>query len=830
MAKVYYNIYQTNAFVSQTLMKIIFTPVTLGAVFLASFVILLIGLLSNIVIPAMMLVFVLLFLLLVSYLFIYKKLRGIKEEPLIYDNVACHLSYDVARSLTNSPLLSHKSLFTAAIKSERGAFVIHRMGLDVSVIEKELVGKFDDSMFKESPMNILERLFDYYKKVGEAKIDGNLILLAYIENEYIFKPLLDRSNLSQEDFEKIVEWEAMKYLYSQKPPTFSPRGLLKSYGFIGRTWTLGYTNALDMITRDISEDSALKDPEPVVIHEREMQQVMNILSKSNNHNVLLVGEVGVGKRTMVNNLALFLRKYQIKENANLSRVLWLRVADLLSGVDNPAGFLLEALAKAESSGNIILVVDQISLLISSNDANVKNVVGKFLNSPRVSVIGIDSTANYHSYIKVDPVLDSMLEKMTIQDSTEQETISILMTETFRIEETYGVNVTFQAVKSIWSLTRRYLTKGGFPGKAVETLADAANRAYRYKSKFVLESHIRELISEKTNMDITKVQEEEKKVLLSLHERLAEEVIGQEEAIVSVANALKRARMDVGVVDKPMGTFLFLGPTGVGKTETAKALAKHYFGSKDRMIRLDMNEYNDEKSIYGIIGAPVGSGDSKEGFLAKEVQDHPFSIVLLDEIEKAHKNVLMLFLRILDEGSFMDSRGVHTDFRNTIIIATSNAGALFIRDFMKAHPDGYDHKEFEKALLDLIIKEKLFAPEFLNRFTDVVVYYPLTKPTIEKIARKMLGGLISRFDKDRGVIVQVADDAIELLAEEGYSIEFGAREMERTITEAVENYLADYLLMHDIERGDVIKIERSNIQPLLDQFKKDLPSSIGANKS
>jgi ATP-dependent Clp protease ATP-binding subunit ClpA len=314
---------------------------------------------------------------------------------------------------------------------------------------------------------------------------------------------------------------------------------------------------------------------------------------------------------------------------------------------------------------------------------------------------------------------------------------------------------------------------------------------------------------KANVNVQKLSTDEKQRLLSLEERLKRRIIGQEEAIGALVSVMKRAGADLHGGKKPLGTFLFLGPTGVGKTQTAKALAEEYFGSADRFVRVDLNEYSTPESVVSIAGGRDAQGVFRDGFLTKRVQDNPFSLILLDEIEKAHPHVLNLFLQILDEGALIDAQGTKTDFRNSIIVATSNAGALALRDTLKAEPE-ISRERLKTSLLDSILRDKIFTPEFVNRFDAVIVYHPLTSQQAALLAQLLLNDIVKDLRERKGIEIELTEEVLNAIAKRGYNPEFGAREMRRTVQETIENYLADYLLKHDVKRGEKILITLADL--------------------
>jgi len=371
-----------------------------------------------------------------------------------------------------------------------------------------------------------------------------------------------------------------------------------------------------------------------------------------------------------------------------------------------------------------------------------------------------------------------------------------------VQGKYNVHVTFKALRGVMHLAKRYLPNQAFPGKAVAVLEDAMSLAHQAKDKFVKEQHIREIVSQKGRIDVTELRGDDKEKVLNLDERMQKRIVGQRDAVNALSNTLKRAVLEFHQENKPLGTFLFLGPTGVGKTHTAKILAQEYFGSTDSMIRLDMNEFSTENSVEGVVGGTQGS----KSYLARRVQDKPFSLILLDEIEKAHPKVVNLFLQILDEGALIDANGVKTDFRNTIIISTSNAGALFVRDFFKENAQ-VDHETFQQNLMDHIIKTQIFSPEFVNRFDEVVLFHPLSKDEAMQVAIIMLGQIVKEMKDKKGIDLKVEEEVLRGLVDQGYSREFGAREMRRTIVSTIENRLADYMLRNEVKRGEEVVIRK-----------------------
>ena len=397
---------------------------------------------------------------------------------------------------------------------------------------------------------------------------------------------------------------------------------------------------------------------------------------------------------------------------------------------------------------------------------------------------------------------SLFEKVEVPEISEEETMIILENLVPLIEKKYRIFIFFLAIRDIVSLSAKYLPALPFPKKAMDIFDEVAVQVCSLKRKVVTEEDVVKIISEKTQIPIGKMEVREREILLNLEQLIHQKIINQDLAVKEVSSALRRARAEVFERKKPMGTFLFLGPTGVGKTETAKALAEIYFGSEKKIIRLDMSEFQQIKDISRLIGST-----REDGYLTTKIREDPFSLVLLDEIEKAHPNILNLFLSVLDEGYLTDGLGRTVNFKNTIIISTSNAGYQIILEALARETEW---SLVKKTLMDYLFEKGIFRPEFINRFDGVIVFNPLTKENLLDIVglqlQKLKEGLLK---KDIEFII--TNPLKEKIVQLSYNPQFGAREMKRVIQDKIENVLAKALLGGEIKRGDRIEINPLTFQ-------------------
>ncbi|MBI3335955.1 ATP-dependent Clp protease ATP-binding subunit [Candidatus Peregrinibacteria bacterium] len=726
-------------------------------------------------------------------------IRDVLESPdraaLSTDNIAEYLSSETLRILGCVNVWTGLGLLKVLTLSRRGAFLVREMGLSVNNLLDKAQGRTEGQVHLPALIAEGRKMCSF---CGEERVTPAMLLSAVFSTGGVFEEILNEQDLSREDVKKMVQYESFhERLRMRRKNILHPDTLLKRFGAMGRSWVKGYTGWLDRLTEDIGPTIRWSADRGVKIHTQVIENTLRIFARSAQHNVLLIGKSGTGKRTLAQNIAFTIRTLERQQGRSDTRLRVLREDMLLSGTASPDEALLRAFGELKGMERALLIIDDVPLLLQTCDPKLKAVLIKIFDAPNINVLGIADAKGYHEHVRADASVDRSFEPVRVDDSSDDETMFVLMEHLFQLEGRSRLTLTYRSLRQVVDLAKRYVGAGGFPGKAVEIINDAWHIAQEERRTFIGEDDVRKAISVKAHMDIQEIGERERERLLKLKGELAKRIVGQEEATDMIVHALKRARLEIGTRNKPSGTFLFLGPTGVGKTHTAKTIADVIFGGESAFIRLDMNEYALEQSLERVIGE-----------LSQRIQDRPFSLILLDEIEKAHPKVLNTFLQILDEGILTDTAGVKIDFRNTIIIATSNAGALFIRDFVTSHPEwGTEDGRsiFKQQLTDFILKEKLFSPEFINRFDEVIVYYPMTPVDAKKIAVIMLDEVIREFKEEKGITIILEESVLETIVERGYSIEFGARAMRRTITDAFENYLADYMLEHEVKRGDTIRI-------------------------
>ncbi len=737
-------------------------------------------------------------------LFRRKKLKNsicTLEKP---ENLAELLSYHMVQHLSTKPEVTAHAMIEAAMESQWGIFVLHSINIERDDVLAALLHSPADWTLEECIGWCKQAMHD----LETTHLDSTATIYAFLTRAPVLGALVKKADLDNEDLKKILHAEAFHFqLLERKHHPLSPAMLVRTMGSIGRSWVIGYNNDLERLTTNLSE-SILSHERSVVIHRDIIEHAMQNIQNNLQTNILLMGQSGTGKRTLIRNIACELRRREMRRSGVFTDVLLLKTALLLSGGEESDQILLQAENDAKQGGKFILVIEDFAMLLRAADAKLKKILVSILEAKNIRTICIANTEDYHTLIKTDTFLDQLFEITYVEEPSDDETLDILLEAYFKLKEASSVRLTYRALKSLLSLSRRYIGKGGLPGKAVEVLEEALLSARGGTTHTVTEETIRTILSRRTRIDIETLSSEGKQKLLNLKERLQSHIIGQTQAIDCLSAALRRGKMNIGNGKRPIGTFLFLGTTGLGKTETAKALAKEYFGSVDNMIRIDLNEFSNEESIPLLIGGQSNRG-FVEGLLIKSVQDRPSSIILLDEIEKAHPKILNLFLQILDEGILIGGNGGRADFRNTIIIATSNAGSHWM--IKNALPtEEAAQRDFRTALIETIIGERTFSPEFINRFDEVILFVQPTDGEIRQLAILMLGEIIERIMKERGIRVTVESPVIDFLAEKGFSKEYGAREMRRTITQSIENYLADYLLSHSVQRGDEIAIRAEDL--------------------
>ena len=650
------------------------------------------------------------------------------------------------------------------------------------------------------------------------------------------------------------------------------------------------TPVLDNFGRDLTELAEEGKLDPVVGREKEIERVSQILSRRKKNNPLLIGEPGVGKSAIAEGLALRIIQKKVSRILFNKRVVTLDLASLVAGTKYRGQFeerMKAVMNELEKNNDIILFIDEIHTIVGAGGAtgslDASNMFKPALARGEIQCIGATTLDEYRQYIEKDGALERRFQKVMVEPTSVEETITILNNIKNKYEEHHNVNYTPEAIEACVKLTNRYMSERFLPDKAIDALDEAGSRVhitninvpkqildlerqleevrelkntvvkkqkYEEAAKLrddekriekdlavaqeqweedaknnrvtVTEDNVADVVSMMTGIPVNRIAQTESNKLAHLPDLIRSKVIGQDDAVAKIAKSIQRNRAGLKDPNKPIGSFIFLGQTGVGKTQLAKILAKELFDSEDALVRIDMSEYMEKFAISRLVGAPPGYvGYEEGGQLTEKVRRKPYCVVLLDEIEKAHPDVFNMLLQVLDDGYLTDSLGRKIDFRNTIIIMTSNVGARQIKDFGQGVGFGTSAKkaqadEHTKGVIEAALK-KTFAPEFINRIDDIIVFNPLEKEHIDLIIDIELNKLYERV-KDLGYTIALSEKAKDFIAEKGFDKQYGARPLKRAIQKYVEDTLAEEIITSKISTGDEIFMD-------LDDDNKELVVTI-----
>ena len=571
------------------------------------------------------------------------------------------------------------------------------------------------------------------------------------------------------------------------------------------------TKMLDQYSRDLTELAAAGRIDPVVGRGNEIRRAIQILSRRSKNNPVLVGEPGVGKTAVAEGLALCVSRGQAPAELRDKRIVSLDIPALLAGTKYRGDFeerVKSVLRDVKRAGDVILFIDELHTIIGAGSAegaiDAANILKPALGRGEVQIIGATTPEEYRRHIEKDAALERRFQPVKVTEPGREQTMEMLQSLQPALEKHHGVSLDEEALTAAYELSVRYINDRFLPDKAIDLLDEAAAAVHvEGGRRQVTAADVAQVVSLWTEIPLSSLDESESQRLQGLEDQLKQRIIGQDEAVSAVARAIRRSRVGLKDPRRPVGSFLFLGPTGVGKTELCRALAATVYGDENAMIRLDMSEYMEKHSVSRLIGSPPGYvGYEDGGQLTEKVRRKPWSVVLFDEIEKAHEDVWSILLQIMDDGHLTDSTGRRVDFSNTVIVMTSNIGAKTITENRPALGFADSQRQGEEDMNQKVMAElrATFRPEFLNRVDETIVFHRLNDEHLFAITQTLLDQVKARFQA-LGITLLVPEDTARWLASQGHDDKFGARPLRRTVQHCIEDAAAEQLLEGKIGPGD-----------------------------
>lgn len=677
------------------------------------------------------------------------------------------------------------------MESTLGEYALLRLGITRNVVKDFLKNRTD--FVTEAEYEIIEN--------DDEEVSFSEFAFSLIHFDTDFSQLLKSNGVTPKDFKDALDWISRSDQRIRQEQRWWSKENLAKIPSIGTSFAYGQTYYLDDFGYSIfNEPTYIHLGDKWRIYQENVELIENILLKQRGANVILTARETEAAMEVISSfgkkiaLGITLPSLEDKSIYVLDFNLLFATYEDKTQFEN---ILQKILGQASYAGNIILVIPQLSDFVESAHqlgTDVKDLLSEALNSTKLQVIATSTNRGFHETLETDLNLMRSFEKISLPDLDEDSAIKFIEDEAQIIESKEKIIFTYQALKQVVKSADRYFSEGSVSDKAVDILEEVANYAVSKKKILIGENDVAEIIEAKTGVPLGVLTESEKRKLSDIEMLLKKKVIGQDRAIESISEAMKRARLGVANPNRPLGSFLFIGPTGVGKTETSKALTQIFFEDEENLLRIDMTEFNDDQAVQRLIGE-----GKTPGVLASKIRENKYGVLLLDEFEKAHPDVHNLFLQILDEGFFSDGMGEKVNARNLIIIATSNAGS----DLMyRAIDKNINFQSIKEQTIGYLIDNRLFRPEFLNRFDDVILFNPLKEDVLEIIAGLMIDKLNKRL-QDKGLDVRKDQDLLKYLVSKGTNQKFGAREINRVIQKEIETKIAEALISGQIQKGDTI---------------------------
>lgn len=681
--------------------------------------------------------------------------------------------------------------------------LLEKFNVNAAKISEEIEAKQAKGSFSGQPTlsasskNIMEEAYNTAKLRGASFISPEDILLALFSlqaaSDYLKGKGIEKSGLEE---------------------TLSKSG----------DYTVAKKSMIEKYSIDLTGEAAKGELDPITGRDREIERLVHILLRRSKNNPIIIGEAGVGKTAIVEGLAQKIVSGEIPKDLQGRRILQLDLASLISGASHRGEFeerFRAVIKEAQASaGQMILFIDEIHTLIGAGDdggaMDASNIIKPYLARGQIQLIGTTTIAEYRKYFEKDKAFERRFQPVLADEPSEDVAIEMLKVLQPKYEKFHGVTFSPEAIDAAVRLSKKYVGERFLPDKAVDLLDEAGAEVKlkasegKRKDTIVNKEDIQNVVAAWTGIPVTKLTEDESEKLIHLEDLIHKRFVDQQEAVVAIAEAIRRGRIGLSAANRPIASFIFLGPTGVGKTELAKTMAEIMFGREDALVRLDMSEYMEKHEVAKLIGAPPGYvGYEEGGQLTEAVRLKPYSIVLLDEVEKAHPDVFNILLQLLEDGRLTDNKGNTVSFKNTVIVATSNIGSALIQKELVAggadmKPEEFDKKfaELSKTLMDEL--RKFFRPELLNRFDELVVFKPLAQKDMIGIAELNIKKT-EKLLKDQGYGLQITKEALDELAKEGYDPLYGARPLRRLIQTAIENPISLALIGKKFIVGDTILI-------------------------